>query len=187
MKQKLMLILFLLASTSILAQNFVGLNTDNYGGVHGVLINPANVADSRTKIEVNVFGGGVLLSNDYTTVGFSNLLGSKDLDFNNENLNETPNNNGLLTAGILGPSAMFEISEKYSMAVTTRARAFFNVNNLPGGFIQLLDEGINSNQPVTVDNITSSSTAHVWTEYGATFGKVFSGPGRHFLKYYFGL
>jgi len=164
----------------VFGQSFIGLNTDNFNGVHGVLSNPANVVDSRTKIDINLFSLSYYLSNDYASV---DLGSGDDTNFDNdENLDPSDDNNIALNLDILGPSFMFNINLKNAIALTTRARSFSNINNVPGNTIKLFDSGIDENTPIQINNISLTSTAHVWSEFGATYGHVFLDKGNHFLK-----
>ena len=36
------------------AQSYIGFGADNFNGVHGILTNPANIADSRSRIDINL-------------------------------------------------------------------------------------------------------------------------------------
>lgn len=53
-------LLFILLAEIITAQSYVGLLEDNYNGVHGVISNPANIADSRLKLDINLVGVSAL-------------------------------------------------------------------------------------------------------------------------------
>jgi hypothetical protein len=45
------------------SQQFIGVNSSNYGGIHSVLLNPANTADSRYKVYFNLSGFDVTTLN----------------------------------------------------------------------------------------------------------------------------
>lgn len=167
--------LFCLMPFGIFAQSFIGLNTDNYSGVYGVLTNPANAVNSRTKVDINLIGISSYFSNDYASV---NLL-----NFNDENnLNPTPDNNIIVNFDVLGPSLLFNINAKNAIALTTRARFFSNINNIAGDVIELFDSGIDENIPTQIENISLNATSHIWTEYGVTYARALINNGAHFLK-----
>ena len=56
------------------SQSYVGFLTDNYSGVHGVINNPASIADSRFKADINLIGVSALLGNDYFGFNVNDLL-----------------------------------------------------------------------------------------------------------------
>jgi len=183
MRLKLSYLLILLAPMGLIAQSFIGLNTDNFNGVHGVLSNPANVVDSRTKIDINLAGISAYLSNDYVSVNSANLFGGEDVDFDDdENLSPSDNNSGLLNFDILGPSVLFNINAKNAIALTTRARAFTNFNRVPGDLVEYFESSDFDQEVLEVNNVNLRSTAHVWTEIGFTYGRVFLNNTKHFLK-----
>lgn len=183
MKLKLSYFLILLTPLGLLAQNFIGLNTDNFNGVHGVLSNPANVVDSRTKIDINLAGISAYLSNDYVSVNSSNLFGGEDIDFDDDEiLFPSDNNSGLLNVDVLGPSFMFNINAKNAIAVTTRARAFTNFNKVPGNLVEYFESSDFDQEVLEINNTNLRSTAHVWGEIGFTYGRVFLNNTKHFLK-----
>ena len=56
MKQKC--VVFLLGTLLCLtarSQSFIGYGYDNYSGINGVILNPGTLADSRFKVNVNIF------------------------------------------------------------------------------------------------------------------------------------
>jgi len=174
MRFKNLYFLFSLLPVGMFSQSFIGLNTDT---------NPANVVDSRTKIDINLIGLSTYASNDYTSVGFSDLLDGGDFDFDDDdNLEPSNDNNFISNIDVLGPSILFNINAKNSIALTTRARVFSNVNNIPGNTIELFDSNIDERTPIEVNNISLSATVHAWTEYGVTYGRVLMNNGKHFIK-----
>ncbi|WP_341225241.1 DUF5723 family protein [uncultured Arcticibacterium sp.] len=65
MKPYYVFLLLLLFSGKSFAQNFLGISSSNYGGIHGVLLNPANAVDSRYKLHINLAAAGVEIQNNY--------------------------------------------------------------------------------------------------------------------------
>ncbi len=183
MKLNLFKVFVLFSPLGVIAQSYIGLNTDNFNGVHGVLSNPANVVDSRTKIDFNLVSASAYLSNDYASVNLSNVLGGEDIDFDDdENLDPSANNSAALNFDILGPSVLFNINAKNAIALTTRARAFTNLNRVPGDLVEFFESSDFDQEIFDVNNVNLRSTAHVWGEIGLTYGRVFLNNGKHFLK-----
>ena len=60
----LFLIILIYTSFNSYAQQYNGLKHSNYGGVHSIIDNPANAADSRHRISVNLGGIGLDLQNN---------------------------------------------------------------------------------------------------------------------------
>ena len=116
----------LLFTTVASAQNYIGFLSDNYSGLHSITLNPANVTSSKFRSEINLVSVNATVNNDYVATGFSDLFDDFD-DIGDENLNPSDNNNFVVNAEVLGPSFMFNLSEKHSIGLMSRARAIFNV------------------------------------------------------------
>lgn len=54
--------------STIKSQTFIGLQQSNYGGIHQVNLNPANIANSRHRIYVNGLTMGFGFNNDYLSL-----------------------------------------------------------------------------------------------------------------------
>ena len=179
----LVAVLLLFTAPSAFAQSFFGSTVDNYAGVHSVLINPANAADSRMKLDINLFSVSTFVGNDFISIDLSDLSNLNDgFDFDSD-AEKTPmdNNNFFGNVDILGPSALFNLNEKSSIALTTRARAFFNIHNIGGE----LYEVANSDDDVNSFNISMndmSGIVHAWGEFGVTYSRVVWEQDKHFLK-----
>lgn len=165
------------------AQSFLGSTVDNYAGVHSVLINPANAADSRMKLDINLFSASAFVGNDFISVDLSNLKNFSDgFDFNTDaEKNPMDQNNFFGNVDILGPSALFNLNQKSSIAITTRVRAFFNLHNIGGELYEVLngDEDID-NFNISMNDL--SGVVHAWAEIGLTYGRVVLEKDKHFLK-----
>src|SRR5690349_12071835 len=93
-----------------LSQQFTGFTYDNYSGVHGVLQNPASVAGSKYKVNINLFSMSALGGNNayelkkdkFSHFDFSSLEENKDF-FKSAN---TDKKQLWLNTEILGPSFM---------------------------------------------------------------------------------
>ncbi len=120
------LLLTLLLPLCSFAQNYVGLHSDNYKGVHGVLFNPASIAGSPLKADINILGLSVAADNDIYKLGF-------DMDVDDVSLADFSEDSNLyLNTDILGLAFMMQINEKNSIALYSRARAFANGTDING-------------------------------------------------------
>ena len=130
MKKTTLSVLFLLGAMSLQAQSFIGYLSDNYSGVNSVISNPANIVDSRFKTDINLLGASALIGNDYYGVNVLDAL-KDDYDFDLEATKSPSNNNNIgLYEDVLGPSFMFNLSPKSSIAVFSRARSVVNINEI---------------------------------------------------------
>ena len=65
MKKTTLAAILILMAAAVNAQSYIGYHSDNYNGVHGLIYNPANIADSRFKTDINLIGASAILGNDY--------------------------------------------------------------------------------------------------------------------------
>ncbi|MGB3143028.1 MAG: DUF5723 family protein [Maribacter sp.] len=182
MKKHFIITLLLIASASVKAQSYIGFLTDNYSGVNGVIANPANIADSRFKTDINLIGISGFVANDYVGVGFSDLTSSA-FDYDTDALlNPSDNNNFSGNVDILGPSFMFNVGKKSSIALFTRARTFIIGNEFNGETIDSFNDNIDENQDFLVNEGDLYTAAHGWGEVGFTYARELMNKEQHFLK-----
>ena len=181
MKKSLLGILVFTSFMSANAQSYLGYTHDNYAGVQGVLFNPASIVDSRFKTDVNLFSMSTSVNNDIYGVSLSNAIKS-DYDFDKQaNKSFMTNNNAVINTDIMGPSFMFNIAPKHSLAIFTRARAVVNVLNVNGQVINdLSSDDTDSFPSVTLGS--PNAVGNSWGELGLSYAAVLLQRGQHFLK-----
>lgn len=174
-------------SISILgfAQNFPGYNTSNYSGVNGVFSNPANVAGSKFKWNVNLLGLNAGVANNNASFSLKNIASTFDDDVDSLLFGDSKKNtSGLVNLDIQGLSFMFDVSKKSSIAFTSRIRVMANIADLDGQFIQSINDNLSSSTfPLTLQsNKNQKIIVNGWTDWGVTFGHTFLDKGPHFFK-----
>jgi len=180
-KHTLLTAFFLFTALTIKAQSFIGFLTDNYSGVHGVISNPANIADSRFRTDINLAGASALVGNDYISISSDELF-DEDADFSDSDRRTPSNdNNFFANTDILGPSFMFNLNDKSSVALFTRVRTLFGLNDLNGVlFEKFVDGFVDENTTLNEGNFNYSSNA--WAEIGATYARELYSKEQHFVK-----
>ena len=169
-------------SLALKAQSYVGHLTDNYSGVNSVISNPSNVVDSRFKVDINLAGFSTFFGNDYYSAKLTDVF-KDNFDFELDGIKTpTDNNNAISTTDILGPSFLFNLNEKSSIAIFTRARSIFNLNNLNGTTLDRIENDFNENEDYTINEGDVSVSGNTWAEIGFTYGRVFINQEQHFLK-----
>ena len=180
MKKTVFVIALLASLATAKAQSYLGYYHDNYAGVQGVLFNPASIVDSRFKTDVNVISFSSSVSNDMYGVNFFDVF--KDgYDFDTQAKKSFTNANKInLNMDAMGPSFMFNIAPKQSLAIFTRARAVGNVIDVNGNVINELskDDKNNFNYALGSPNAVGNS----WGEIGISYAAVLFQQGQHFLK-----
>lgn len=182
MNKKLLSLIVLFAAAKTNAQSYTGYFPDNYAGVQGVLFNPASIVDSRFKTDINLFSTSGTLTNDFYGISLFDLPKS-DYDVNRDAV-KTPlrNNGGIVHADVMGPSFMFNIAPKHSLAVFTRARAIVNANNVNGELYNQLKDGIDDASTFNINVGDPNLVGQTWAEAGLSYAAVLWQSGQHFLK-----
>lgn len=182
MKKRVFLSLFAFASfLSASAQSYLGYIPDNYAGVQGVLFNPASIVDSRFKTDINLFSFSTSVGNDAVGVSISDAFKS-GYDFDTQAKKSFSNANNLaFNTDVMGPSFMFNIAPKHSIAVFTRARAVLNVVDVNGMVINDITKNNSTSFPSA--NLGSfNAVGNSWGELGLSYAAVLYQKGAHFLK-----
>ncbi len=185
MKKCFFTFLLIFCSKISTAQSYIGFLTDNYAGVHSVINNPANIADSRYRADINLASLNFGAFNDFYKIKVFDLLKDVDnFDFNaNGEKNFTLNNKGSINFDALGPSFMFNINQNNSIALFTRARIFVNALEINGG---LFDKFDNQDNIITdsfkFENQNSNFSLNRWAEFGLTYAFVLVNKENHFFK-----
>jgi len=182
MKKSILAAFIILIAATVQGQSYIGLGTDNYNGVHGVISNPANIVDSRLKTDINLIGVSGLIGNDYYSANFSDVF-KDSFDFDEDGIKSPKNaNNAYGNVDILGPSFMFNINSKNSLAVFTRGRVFFNINDINGDTYDNISNEFDENEDFNVNEGDYQMSANAWAETGITYARVLMNQEQHFLK-----
>lgn len=170
-----------LFSLSAPAQTFLGLQHSNYGGIHQVGLNPANIADSRYRVYINGLTLGAGFNNDYLGLSLpfpmTNLLfGKVPAQYKNsngglviednwlrENVNGKPKNMNLYVQ-FRTPGVMVKLTKGLSVGLQYKNTLSFQINDVAEPLARLARYGIDSSQ----GSVTFSGPNHF--EVGHTFG-----------------
>jgi len=180
--KKLVVGLLLISTINVIqSQSYIGFLEDNYNGVHGIISNPANIADSRLKMDINLAGISALYGNDYIGLNLGDAFADYSSLFDTAETFPSTENFLAFNIDVMGPSVMLSINEKSSLAVFTRGRGIFNVNEVNGNLLEK-EGGFDENEDFSIveDDIYGSFTA--WGEIGATYARVLLNDEEHFLK-----
>lgn len=167
------------------SQSYIGFGADNFNGIHGALFNPANIADSRIKIDINLASASVFTVNNYIEVDFWELFNNADsfnVALDTESVGVNRRTNGIVNLDILGPSALITLDKKRAIGFTTRVRSLANINTVDGEIIDFFDTGISEDTPIRKSNINSNITGNVFAEIGLTYAQVVKNDRVEFIK-----
>ncbi|MGG9972457.1 DUF5723 family protein [Ferruginibacter sp. SUN002] len=183
--KKSLLFMMLIAVTAIgFSQSFPGYSSGNYTGVNGVFFNPANIADSRYRWDFNLIGIHAGVGNNNASFSIKNIGDAfgKDLDsvlFGSS----AKNTSALANIDVFGPSVLFNINSKTSLALTTRVRTLANIKDLDGKLIQSIDNNLSGSLPLTLSSDANQKiVVNGWADFGVSLGQVLYNENKHFLK-----
>ncbi len=181
MKKRIFLSLIALVGfCSVSAQSYSGYMPDNYAGVQSVLYNPASIADSRFKADINLFSVSSAVANDLYGVKIFDVF-KNGYDFDLEAKKNFSNaNKAIMNSDIMGPSFMFNITPKSSFALYTRARSVVNVIDINGNVVNELSKNNKSNFDYAVGS--PNAVGNSWGELGLSYAAVLYQKGQHFIK-----
>ena len=197
MKRILLLVFSALYLVGAQAQDLLGISSSNFGGLSSVYINPANLADNRLNVEIQLGGTGFGLANNFMGFKPSYLVRDGGLtssvyplldptppteDFTTANFQD--NRRAFVNNNIYLPSLLVSINEKNSISLSARARTYLNVDGVGAELFQF---GYNSlNYPslynTRITNEKLSIQTMTWMEYALGYGRVLIDQEKHFLK-----
>jgi outer membrane protein OmpA-like peptidoglycan-associated protein len=169
-----------------LSQSIIGYPYDNYSGVHGMLQNPASVAGSKYKVNINFFSFGTSAGNNAYELkndkvkkfDFSDLTENKDY-FKSSNADKK---NLWFNTEILGPSFMFTSGKKSGVGLYTRARTLVNEFNLSDKTFRYFGNGNDGIYDQPIQESMLQFKAHAFAEAGLTYGRIIWSAPHHLLK-----
>ncbi len=197
MKRVIPIIIFsLLLSHLSNAQGFSGINTGNYAGISGVMLQPASIVDSRFKFDINLFSTDIRYSNNYFLLNRDVLLKFNKNKFDDY---QTFRAKYLSEANLeAGEKAFFNISnrtqlplsfmatlnQKSAVALNLQSRSMIQGRNISQDLAKLAFNSFYhpplNNQLIDASGVTLRSLS--WIEAGITYGRVLLNSGNHFLK-----
>ena len=183
------------------SQNFLGIQSSNWSGVNGVYFNPASLADGRYRQHVNASCFGFATSTNAAKFelpfSFLNLVtnnvpdqyknpaGGIDWDaawFKVDKSSVAKYIN--VNLEFRGPGFMTRLGKKNAVAISTRTRLNFSVNNVNQQLIDFaigaIDTGLNSVRSINNNSFTMNS--HAYQEISGSFARVVKNEGALYLK-----
>lgn len=188
MRKRYFLIFFIISSHHILAQDWLGFHSSNYAGVQGISNQPASIADSRYKFQMNLIGASAGGSTNYYSLpnkDFKNF----EFDFDSLITSAKTNDKGAFQYGeVYAPlSFMLTMSPKHALALTVRGRAVTNIDRINADLAGLIDAAIEEEETIieagdSFDFTNFYAQTHAWAEFGLTYARVIIDDNERFLK-----
>jgi hypothetical protein len=184
------------------SQQWLGISTSNYSGTYNLAGNPANIADSRYKLFLNLAGGNVDFINNYagwaapfsffglstnsvpSRYRASNGLTIFKPSYISEALNQ-PNSVAFIASDVKGPSLIYTFEKaKFAIGLTSRARMLINLSNISSDLAHIMVNGtfITNLYGSTQDNNYMTLNLNAFTEMGLTLGTIIREQDQDFFK-----
>lgn len=186
----LVILAIIFTGLQIKAQNFLGVQQDNYSGVLSASQNPANIVDSRYRFHMVVAGGSVDFYNSYFSSDqniFKSINQRKDSVFFSEHISQNISreiHQVYLQNEMVGVSFLTNLSELSAIGFQYKIRTFFNIDGLGSPLAQLSTEklAVEDLWKIKIQNKSLSVQTMSWAEYAANYARVVYDKEDHFLK-----
>ncbi|HET6253352.1 MAG TPA: DUF5723 family protein [Puia sp.] len=177
MKQKSIVFLFgMLLCMTASSQSFIGYGYDNYSGVNGVILNPGSLADSKYKVNINLFSVSVFAGNNAYEIDRNKLFGLHLSGLKEgSGYDKIPNTDYkyvYFNTDILGPSATINLTKKDALGLITRMRTIGNEYNLGNPLFQLLGTANPTFYNTSIINRSLQAKVNSFAEAGVSYGRV---------------
>jgi len=187
MKQKSIVFLVgILLCLTASSQSFIGYGYDNYSGVNGLILNPGSLADSKYKINVNLFAASAFAGNNAYELDRSRLFKFQFKGLNEnagyDKLANTDYKYAYFNTDILGPSATINLTKRDAIGLVTRMRTIGNEYNLGNPLFQLLGTANPAFYNTNIINRSLQSKVNAFGEFGISYGRVLMKTDRKELK-----
>jgi hypothetical protein len=173
--------------TTLFGQLNHGLSFDNYGGIYGVVANPANSVESKHKLHVNAISYNNWNYADFGAVDLLNVEtnpnGFNGLDFSKNISDPTKANNMTSNRDVMLPSILWGFHEKHAVSLILRSRSFADYQNFDGNLWAQLNEPITEITGGVSGESNFNNTVHHWDEVGLNYAFVVFKSNYHFLKF----
>ena len=175
----------LLASTAFTAnaQQMLGVSTSNWCGTKSIDLNPASIADSRTRFQLDLFGLNFGADNNLGSIDFSKAMSSGGNIGNVFTLTKSKEFSiQMPIVDVHLPSLMVSIDDKNSFAITSRVRIDNQFNNFNRDLLSSVLAPSNVTGDAAISSKNFNWTAHVWSEVKLTYAREVYKEGEHYLK-----
>ena len=175
---------FTLFSAVAFSQSFTGATIDGRSGINFLLTNPAGIVDSKLKLDINLISSSGIVSNDYASINLSDVSKLDDgVQFDDDVIIDAQDQNNFVgNMDILGPAVLLNIGDYNSIALSSRFRGFFNLNNIGGEFYQVLNDENSEIDDFSLSMEDLHGLIHVWGEIGLSYGRILIDDRDYVLK-----
>lgn len=173
-------LLMLFYSTSLRAQEFIGLVIDNYTPANGMQLNPSSIVDQKPWLDIQLIGLGAHVTNNFASIQQSTLLNVSGYNSIGVDLKKE-NGWAQLNLLVTGPSASLSMG-KYAFGIHTAIRAMANAHNIPVAYAELYTSDPDLIEDSTIFKVNNTRVKTLaWGEIGLTAGTILYKFDKHLI------
>ncbi len=188
----ILLILFSFSYIQVSGQDFLPFLNDNHAGITQITLQPAAIANSPFKADINVIGSNNDIRNDLVRFQTKGIWKIQELFedpdwWNKYTFMEDPDGdpkNAFVNNQIIGPGFMVSLDAKQSLAFTTRLRSMINIDNIHEPLARSIyseyEDPAQWNKWHRGEEMRL--TQHLFADYGITYAREIQDWGEHYLK-----
>jgi hypothetical protein len=170
---------YFLVGSVVWCQQWMGYHTSNYAGIHGVHFNPASLAGSNYKLDVNLVAANVHVANNFLGVSVETLFDQEawsDPNFTRNYLRPDFTRDfydAIAHVNVQLPAFMVALSPRDAIGFSPRVRTFLNVDHLDRQMVRFIWEEFDYPPQFNrrVDNPYFGAHVNLWAEYGLTYAR----------------
>lgn len=172
------------------SQDFFSILNDNYMGINQAALQPAAIADSRLKIDINFAGFNTDMYNDamrFKSKWFYDPLGYlyNDNWWNDNTYPSAANGkdkNIIMSQSLLGPGFMLSIGKKHAVGLTTRIRNIINADDISEPLFSFFYNKDSQYWNRWYFDQNVRAVQHMFSDYGLTYATEVFNNGPHYVK-----
>ena len=183
----LLLITVLMSAVEMDAQSFTGYDSHNYRAAGGMIFNPASIADSRYKVNVNILSFSVGLENTAYSIRTASIFSGFDDWREGQDYAKVPGSGTKdihLNVDVLGPSFMLDLGKKIgSIGFSSRVRVMLSETGVSDEILQLIGGYENYDylgKGIAIDKM--SLGVHAFADMGLTYARTVWEDSQHKVK-----
>ncbi len=168
------MVLFLTAFSDLVGQDQIGMKTSNMAPAQMIRLNPSAMVDSRPYWDLELFGIGLLVENDYAYAP-ADEFNIWRLDFPEEiGENFDGDANNAYTEAVVFLPTYTRVAGRYSWGFQSAVRTYVNALDVPGHLSKLLIEDFEfpALQGRPLESSGLAIKAMSWLEIGGQFGMI---------------
>jgi len=173
------------------AQDFLPFVNNNFAGINAVTLQPAAIADSRFKVDINLIAVSANFNNNWVGIERYSIFNPKSFD--TDKFKDNPDltfkwggkdKSAIINLQVMGPSFMVTLTPRDAIGFTSRLRSIINIDHVSEDMAMIAYDASDANplyhRMLKGSNLSIQQSA--WAEYGLTYARLLIDKKKHALK-----